>query len=798
VRSVARAAAWVLIGGTAWHASAQAQDTGEASPALALQPSTALQESLAKPTLKQVPSFAFGDQVSGQTDVNTVLEGHAELRRHDAVIRADRIEHTDADDTAHAIGNVRVLRRGDLFEGPEAKLKLDTDQGYFLQPQFKLLKTGGQGYAERADFIDQDHMTADQAVYSTCQRPPGAKWMPDWWLTASRVEFDNAEDEGIATNGVLLFKGIPVLAAPYISFPLSDQRKSGLLDPTIGLDNTSGFTYAQPYYFNLAPNRDATLTPTLMTKRGVELAGEYRYLEPTYNGVLQGSYLPGDKLRGDDRWSTSITHNQAFSDLPVVGGLGLQLNINRVSDNNYWRDFPGASPVITQRLLPTVAQLSWGRGDWSVTAGSYTFQTLQDPTAPIVAPYNRGAVVARYAPAPLSLGGIRGWDFNVVTDLSRYSTPNPWVIGNANTTTMLDGSRATVIGQLSKTWQAPGWFVKPMLQVNARQYQFDQTLSSGQKNPSYVLPTVSLDSGLFFERDTSIFGRKFVQTLEPRLFYTHTPYSDQSALPLFDTAAYDYNLATVFMSNPYAGNDRIADLNAATFGLTSRLLDPDTGAELLSLGIAQRNRFSDQRVTLPGEATEVAGATDLLLGARVNWTPQWSMHGTLQYSPKLNQSQQTTLGVRYNPGNYRVFNASYRFANPTLTNPTAARQTDFSWQWPLANLFGAALPDQGRGRGLGSDRWYTVGRLNYSIPDHQLVNMLAGFEYDGGCWIGRVVFERLQNSTTSANQRILFQLEFTGFTRIGASPVQSLRNNVPRYQLLREEVIQPSRFESYE
>jgi len=220
--------------------------------------------------------------------------------------------------------------------------------------------------------------------------------------------------------------------------------------------------------------------------------------------------------------------------------------------------------------------------------------------------------------------------------------------------TVLDGTRALAIAQFGRTWREPGWYVKPALQMHLRQYQFEQALGSGQSSLGLAIPTASLDSGMFFERDTSFFGRALVQTLEPRLYYSRTPYREQGFLPTYDSAPFDFNLATVFLSNPYAGQDRVADLNAVTLGATSRLLHPETGAELLSLGMAQRYRFSEQRVGMPTEAPVAAGVSDLLLGGRLQWTPQWSTSGTVQYNPETGSSTRSTLGVRYNPGYYRV------------------------------------------------------------------------------------------------------------------------------------------------
>lgn len=756
----------------------------DALPGLQLQMSPRLNERLERDVLKKAPSFLLGNTITGKTETNTVAEGNAELRRHDTVIWADRLEHVQESDTAIATGNVRVIRSGDVFEGPELRLKLDTSEGYFEQPRYTFLRNGGQGDASRVDFIDEDRSVAHNTRYSTCPRPPMGDWLPSWLLTATKMEFDNAEEVGTATNGVLSFKGVPLLASPWMSFPLSEKRKSGLLTPTIGVNNKSGLEVSLPYYLNLAPNRDATLIPTVMTQRGVDLGGEYRYLERNYSGQWYGSYMPSDKLRdGDSRWSTSIQHQHALSDLPGVGSLGLRLNVNRVSDNDYWSDFSRANiPTLATRILPTEAVASWGRGPFSVSAGTFTWQSLG-----ITGPYDKlPSIAMRYDPGAFEWAGSAGWEANITTDLTRFQSNRALGALDGN------GDRALLVGNFSKTWQAPGWYIKPGVQLNLRHYQFEQAFGDRPTSKSYALPTTYLDGGLFFERDTNYFGRDYIQTLEPRLYYARTPYRNQSYLPLYDTAAYDFNLATIFLPTPYAGYDRIADANTLTMGVSSRLLAPDTGAEVISVGVAQRLRFSEQKVTLPGQ-TMPEGLSDILVGARAQLSPQWSLNGSVQYDQKSGDYVRTTLGARYNPGNYRVLNAAYRYKQGV------SEQFDIGWQWPLADLFGSSeRKDRREERSLAPGQWYSVGRINYSVPDSRIVDLVAGFEYDAGCWIGRIVVDRLQNSLNSSNQRIMFQLEFSGFTKVGSNPLKTLKENIPRYQYLRENINPPSRFERYE
>jgi LPS-assembly protein len=761
-----------------------------AEPPLVLKPSPMLREDIPAAAREQLPTYVSGDRVSGRTDVETVIEGQAQLRRGATVIRADRLEYYQPDDLARARGNVRINRAGDVFEGPLLQLKVESFEGFFNNPHYRFLRNDAYGEAERVDFIDDKRSIIRNATYTTCQRRPGPSWMPDWILRAASIRIDQEDEVGQATDAQLSFLGVPILPVPSLTFPLSDKRKSGMLPPTIGIDNRSGFELTTPYYWNIAPNRDATLYPTLMTKRGVDLGGEFRYLESDYRGTWRGNYMPGDKLRDHDRWGYAIQHNGVIGSGLPTGALGLSLNLNRVSDDNYWRDFSRTTASLTQRLLASDGSLTWARGDFSVSARALKWQTLQDVQAPIVPPYDRlPQLVARYARSSLP-GGLEA---QVETDYTKFHRNGAFTAPTVNELPAQPNAQRTfTLAQLSRPWQAPGWFVTPKMQLHATDYQFDATLVNGARSATRTVPTFSLDSGLIFERDARFFGRNFRQTLEPRAFYVYTPFRDQRLLPNYDSAANDFNFATIYTENAFGGNDRISDNNLLTLGATTRLLDPDTGAEAARFGVAQRLRFKDQLVTLPGGEPVSERLSDLLFGATINWTPKWSFDSTIQYNPKTGRSIRSTVGGRYSPANYRVVSAAYRLQRGQ------SEQIDVGWQWPINDLWGDKGENLGPGRGEGEGRWYSVGRLNFSMKDRRLVDTLVGLEYDAGCWLGRIVFERLQSGTSTSNKRILFQLEFVGFSRLGSNALQALKENIPRYQFLREQITTPSRFGNYE
>ncbi len=766
---------------------AWAQDSEFDAP-LTLRHSPQLVETITPSLRGQLPSFVEGDRISGRTDLETVIEGNASLRRGDTVVRADRLEYDQPSDTARATGNVYINQAGNVYEGPLLQLKVESFEGFFDSVRYRLLVNGAEGEAERIDFIDQSRSVARGASYTTCRREDYPGWTPAWILNAATIRTDTEENIGEASGAQLTFFGLSTPPLPPLTFPLSNDRKSGLLPPVIGVDNVNGFEFVQPWYWNIAPNRDATITPTLMSKRGVNLGAVFRYLEEKYRGETRVDYMPTDSLRSRSRWGVWARHDHTF-DAKALGleTLGASVNINRVSDDDYWRDFT-RTPSLTQRLLRSEAALNWSKGDWSGQARALKYQTLQYDPAPILPPYDRlPQLTANY-----NKYDWRGFDFTLNTDYTRFH-------GDPVQQLQPNGERVFARAELSRPFITPGTFVIPKLQLHGTSYQFDAPLADGARPARRVLPSFSIDSGLVFERDASFFGRAFRQTLEPRAFYTYTPFRDQSKLPNYDSAFNDFNFATVYTENEFSGNDRISSTNALTVGVSSRLIDPDTGAEAVRLGIAQRLRFNDQRVTLPGGVPVTDRVSELLLGAQINWTPRWSLDATFSYNPDDQRSVRSAVTARYSPGPYRSVSASYRYqADNALGTAVGAESIDLAWQWPINDLWGDKGRDLGPGRGQGGGRWYAVGRLNYSMRERKLTDAVVGVEYDGCCWIARVVLERLTTGQVTANKRIMFQIEFVGLSSIGSSPMRSLQQNIQRYQPLRQRVEAPSRFSNYD
>ncbi len=769
-----------------WQAqAAQAQGTAQeiTQPPLALELSPKLEESLSEEQRNKAPMFISGQRMVSQTDAELRLVGEAEIRRPDLVLRADEIRYDQGEDRVQATGHVRINQSGSIFEGPKLDLRLEAFEGTFEKPSFQFPMNDAHGDADKIEFLDPKRSVVQNGTFTTCRRQPGPDWVPDWILRAATMSFDTEDESAEAEDAKLQFMDTTIVTLPSISFPLSNKRRSGLLPPVFGADTVSGTVLTTPYYWNIAPNRDATFYPTVMSQRGVNYGGEFRYLEADYYGRLRFDYMPSDYLRGIDRSSYSYQHTGVIdTGYSGLGKLGLNLNLNRVSDDNYWRDFSSPTTGLTSRLNTNEAALTWAKGPYSASLRTTQYQTIQDSTSPIVPPYDRlPQITGRYLNY-----GAGGFDVQVDGDMTSFRA-------DRSLTGQVNADRSVLNGQLSYPVVGSAGFFTPKVSLNSASYNFDGALSNGQWSATRTVPTYSLDTGLVFERDTSFYNHAYRQTLEPRLFYVYTPYVEQNYLPNYDSAAADFNFSSIYSENTFTGYDRIANNRMLTAGVTSRLLDPEHGNELAHFGIAQRYRYEDQRVILPSGSTSAAGFSDVLVGAGVTLDTRWYLDSLVQYNPTTENSVRSTISARYNPSNYRVLNLAYRFQRDV------SELTDIGWQWPVNDLWGDRGSDLGAGQGQGAGRWYSVGRLNYSMKDGKLVDSLVGFEYDAGCWLGRIVFERLTTGLVTSTQRVMFQLEFVGFSRLGIDPLTTLRNTIPRYQYLRsDQLTNPSRYSNYD
>lgn len=695
------------------------------------------------------PTFARAERIEGTVDERLVLDGNAEVRRGGTVLRGDRIIYTQATDEVNAEGHARVFREGAVFAGPRLDFRVEAQTGVMPDANFSYAARNGRGEATLVEFLGNQQARMTGARFTTCA--PGDE---AWWIQAEKMEVDGLEESATANWAKLYFKGLPILASPIMGFPIGDRRRSGFLTPGFGLSSTLGTDIHIPYYVNIAPNRDYTIAPRLMTKRGVLLENEFRFLEPTMRGTLVYNVIPKDRQLDRSRDLTSVRYEYS-----APSGLAGGINYNRVSDDNYFVDFSESILGSSNKVLPQDGFLAYNQPYWNAAVRLTKNQTLQDPLGPVTPPYERVPQV--------TVNGfnadLKGFEVSALLDGTSFRHP-----------TLEKGERYLVDARAAYPLLTPGWFVTPHARLVSRAYSLDPALHAGDPSPVVTTPILSLDSGLIFERPITWFSRSSQQTLEPRAFYTYVPYRNQDTLPNFDSAQVDLNYAQLFAENIYSGYDRVAEANQLTLALATRILDTETGAERLRAAVGQRYYFGPQRVTLPGETPRTGDATDLLAGVSAQLGRSWAVDLAAQYSTDTSEIVRATAGARWQPRRASVISAYYRYRVGNID------QIDIATQWPL------------------SDRWYAVGRVNYSRTDRRIVDGLAGFEYKADCWILRFATQRFATSTAQTTTNFYLQLELSGLTSVGTNALKQLQRNIPGYQTLNPLPRQPGRFDYYE
>jgi LPS-assembly protein len=717
-----------------------------ARPAPPTDPKTGKRAPLTFDSPDQGTLFLRADRLEG-TKGRVEASGQVELRSRRETVLADFLSYDFETQEIHGRGNVLLRQGNDFVAGPELKFKRDTETGEFESPRFGVGEIGARGDADKVTFVGPDLYEILRGRVTTCVAP-----REDWFLRADKIEIDTVKKVGVARDARLDFMGVPILYSPWLEFPLSNDRKSGFLTPTLGSSGTRGVDFALPYYFNLAPNYDATVTPRIMTKRGVQIGGEFRYLFSDVAMPSQGQayveVLPEDRQTDTTRWLYAWRHNQQLA--PWLAGY---FNLNKVSDDKYFADLSERVAITSQSTLAREGGFLATFGPLSLLARAEKFQTLQDPNAPITPPFNR---------VPQILGTLadvewNGFTFSGIGEYARFQRP-----GAAAS----DGDRAVLYPQVEWRRQGPYWFFATRGSVHARQYDLETPLSNGERSPNVVVPIASLDGGLVFERPWKAAGTDFIQTLEPRAFYVYIPFRSQNELPVFDTALDDFNFSQLFTENRYVGNDRIGDTNQLTLAVTTRLLDPSNGSERMRFAIGQRFYFEDQRVILPNEVPRSSSTSDILLGMEGRLSDAWLLNALVQFNLDSGNTERLNLGARWNPEPGKVLAGSYRYTRQ-LVDPVGAvnelKQFDIATQWPI------------------TPQWTVLGRWNYSLVQSKTLEALAGFEYNADCWVLRMVLHRLTTTTQQTSTSVYVQLELNGLARLGTSPLDLLRRSVPGF-----------------
>ncbi len=680
------------------------------------------------------PTLIDADRSKAVRQGVSVLSGNVDIRQGQRELKADRAEYDSRDRTVRVEGNVHYASPTLSADGDKGHYNLDSGKGELSDAEYFLPQRHGRGAASTVETLDQDHSRLSDVSYTTC--PAGDT---DWELLAPELDLDHAAGVGTGHNVHVDFFGVPFFYTPYISFPLDDRRKSGFLAPSFGGRGTTGTEIEIPYYWNIAPDMDATITPRNMTRRGIMTNLEYRYLTESTAGRTNVSYLANDRVTGATRDNLHYDQKTDLGD-----SWTFSANLNHVSDPLYFTDFGNSLAVATTVSQPSVLRLGYTDTNWQFATIAQSIQTLNPTTLKITTPYRTlPRVSLDWSSDDTGLGPA----YSVDTEFTRFQ------LGGHTNALRLD-----LEPRASYTFGTPGYYVTPTVGMSAAHYSL---LNPGPSQPdgiSRTAPIFSLDSGLYFTRDAGSTG-DLIQTLEPRLFYLYVPYRNQDQIPRFDTGLPTFNMLQLFTENRFTGTDRLGDANQISYALTSRLLDKSSGKELLEASIGQIHYFADRRVQLtPSRPVETATRSDWVAESRLALGDAWSASANMQWSPTTRDPQLASLQLQYAPGPRQVVNASYRFHRGQI------KQTDLSFSWPLTRNVSM------------------VGRWNYSIKDHVTLESFAGLQYETCCWAFQAVTRHFVTSTGETDSALFFQLELKGLGSVGRRLDDFLERGILGYQ----------------
>ncbi len=674
----------------------------------------------------------------------STLRGNAEITRNSQQVSADIIEYDQPNDTADLDGNVNYWDETLYLQSNEALLQFDNGVGEFTDADYTLIDKRGRGSADKLVLDVGTRTEMEQVQYTTCD--------PDdqfWQFSASSISLDHEENWGKARNVVLKIKNVPVFYSPYMSFPLSKERKTGFLAPGYGTTNRNGIELRAPFYWNISPNMDATLTPRYLTDSGLMGMGEYRYLFSRSSGEINFEYLPSDNNREDkDRNLFGITHHQAFAD---TGNLFF--TYNRVSDKFYFEDFGSQLSTTSTRYLERRADVFYRGNNWDITTRIQDYQTVDRSIAVTSRPYKRLPQVLFNYGSPRKYGQL---NYGLQSEAVYFERGDDAIF-----TDNVNGLRVNLQPYISYPVRTVATYLEPKLSLDYTQYSLEDS-GSFTNDPSRVLPIFSMDSGIFLERETRLFNTGFLQTLEPRLFYLYVPNEDQSDLPVFDTGLLTTSFDSLFREDRFSGGDRQGDANQLTLAVSSHLINQETGQDLGYVSLGQIFYLSDRKVILPGGTVRDEDSSAFIAEFNTKVIKHWNIGGDIIWDPNIgNGTEKITAQATYNPAPGKILNLAYRVRRDS----TDIEQSDISFRWPLHR------------------KWSVVGRWNYAIPEGRSLETFGGIEYESCCWGVRVVARRfLTDIDGDFETGVFLQMELKGLAGIGKKTVNFLKQQIPGYQ----------------
>ncbi len=662
-----------------------------------------------------------GNQIDGQDSsflkASGSKENPSQIWQQDKYIQAEEIYYDFVKDTASAKDNVILKNEEIILSAPKANYTFDEQSGEVENAKYRFIKKDGYGKADKAN-LEKYNINLKNGTYTTCE--PDST---DWYIKANELNIDERSNIATARDAKLVFLGLPLFASPYVSFSLNNQKRSGFLVPTFSINSRAGADVTIPYYFNIAPQHDATIYPRIVSKRGFLFGAEFRYLREKYSGRLEGEFLPNDAQTKNNRWALSLEHKHN-----ITNWLNGYINFEKVSDKNYPDDFGKSLSEYSKHLYTQEFGLkSHIADDKQSLDGLIRYRKYQSLTD--IPPYNlspQANVVYNYKlPA--------NFELNSETDATYFTHPSK-----------IDGKRIFNDINISASFDDVSYFVRPNLRLHTVNYWLDNDSSiSDGKTKSNIIPTFSLDSSLFFERKLKLFEGK--QTLEPRLFYVYTPYKNQDDLPLFDTTEPEFGLNALFSNNRFIGHDRISDANQLTAGITSRWLN-NNGVEKTWLTIGQRYQFENTKVNLDNKTLNgLKGLSDLIVQGAWNFNQNFSTYGDIQFNPHDKKLTKLSTQIDWMPSSNQSLGVGYKYRQKTdATNNTPFKQINFNSKWQLHT------------------NWKVNSKISYDLQGKALSNAFLGIDYLHNCWQMRTGIDRVVGADGKYTTRGIFQIALKG------------------------------------
>ena len=660
------------------------------------------------------------------------LRGNVQIRMGQRLLTADQASINAEQRSVELNGDIEYLDPQMHVRGKGGTFQ-EGGEGSFEGAEFELREQSVRGAAANARFRQSGQIGLEGVRYTAC--PPGNE---DWSLAAGAIEIDQKTLIGTGRDVRLEFLGVPIFYTPWISFPVGDQRKSGLLFPTIGSGSRTGTQIAVPYYWNLAENYDATLTSRWYSSRGIRFDPELRYLSERSRSQLNVEYLVNDQETGEARGVIDWRHVTRFAPR-----TRLLIDATDVSDNDYFEDFGVGFEGTSVQFVNRYIDLRHDTAAWTLNARAQGYQVIDNTLAAEDEPYRIAPQLTAIGRWRDFAGGLSGSVFAEATNFQRELGPQ--------------GVRLDAEPSLEWRVDRNGGFVAAGAAYRYTQYLLDETAPDADDAPDRSLPSASLDAGFTLERASGSQGTR-VQTLEPRMLYLYVPYKNQDDLPVFDTGIPDLNLVQLFRTNRYVGPDRIGDANQVSVGVTTRLLDSSRGRQYLSATLGQAFYFQDPRVALPDEPVRDRSTSDVVAEVELNAYKNWNARFAYQWNPDETQGERSETFVQYNPTPGRVINAGYRFRRDLL------EQVDVSGAWPINN------------------QWRGFARFVYSLQEENTLDQFLGLEYSSCCWAVRVIGRRFISSRSGAAETSIgLQLELKGLSSVGVDNEAFLREAIRGY-----------------